>query len=245
MMFKINAMKKLTDIANDISTTLNKVGYDLIKEDKESLYTLLGSEQFLEDFNDKDITTEINSKSYFLISFLQTKRRLKERKDKLFQFKDLLQKTKDKNIKDNTIDFLEQNEIISFIVHICDYFTDQKFIEKLPGQNSNGKYKYFYEIIEKIQNSDRKSKYFLSHHIGNLSLFKTSICRKNIEHKNKVNQSVMTLDDYKKFGLTYYKKASKHEKAEEEGMKTTLQKVSNNFDVVRSTIDLVFEDFGN
>jgi hypothetical protein len=233
-------MKKLTEIVNDISTTLNETGYELIKEDRESLYKLIQSEQFLQDLKKNEVVDKISTESYFFILLSQLERKI-DNDQVLNKFIDIYNKTNNERTSNvsrkNIKEFLTVDHK-NYIANICKYFLDRRFTEKIPGQQKSGNFKYIYKMIDEIQNSNEKNKFYVSCHIGHFSLYKSAICRKNIEHRNQTKNRIMTLRDYKKYGQTYYKKASKY-KIDKETNKI-LNYFSKKYDMVRSVIDTMF-----
>lgn len=234
-------MKSLTDIANDISTTLNDTGYELIQEDDDSLYSFLSSQKFFQDLNEYSFSNKLSPESYFTILLLQLSRQVQEKESILHIFNKNLNKTSTKQQYDGKEinNFIKKYRNLEFLVNILNYFLSDEQIKSLPGEN--GEYKYIFKMIKKLKNiKSNKKKYYISCHIGNFSLFKTGLCRKNIEHRNKYKNRPMTLSDYEKYGKSYYSKASNTDLAKEQKLDNTLYSISKNFNMARSTIDTVF-----
>ena len=235
-------MKTLPEIVNEISSTLTQKGYELIKEDRDSLYQLLKSDQFQKDLKKSEIIlSDLSTQAYFFILLHRLEKEINENQKIITLLNEIYKKTENKRLSEKNLKPFFTESYKRYISNICKYFLDSKFTRKLPGQRDTEEYKYIYKMIDKIKKSDKSEKYYISCHIGHFSLYKSAICRKNVEHRKEHKNRIMTLKDYKKYGQTYYSKASDHDLAKED--KTILKTISEKYDIVRTLIDGLFSNF--
>lgn len=232
---------ELVDLVKTVSDRFPDEAEDLLREDTQSLKVYLASEAFLEDLLTDNSPIDVGTDVFFLVLLYQLQRKINE--DERFQrdFLHQLRDTSDRSWSKSTVEtFLDDQHLIFYLVEMLDRFIDAEELYNLPTRD-DGECRYVFEMIEASRDSNDSERYQIFCHIGNYSLYLTGVFPDYIRYRHERKNRPMDVDSYCDYGKAYYEKASKHRLAKKKSMEPVLRKLSRGYDLVRTSLELMFK----
>lgn len=233
-------LDEIIEVVDSVSPQIDEQAKNLFREDHQSLKVYLGSQSFFEDLMAEDSSVRLSPEILFFIMYEQFKRKLRDESS--------FQKLMIENMKENGADqissevspeFFEDQSLIQYLVTMLKRFVKTNDVYKLPV-NDDKRYKYVFEMLEASRDSSDTESFQIFLHIGNYSLFLTGLFPEWIRYRHEHKNRPMDIDSYRKYGKTFFDRASNHRLARRRKLEPVLSKLSKGYDFVRSSVELIF-----
>lgn len=236
----LNWSEEMVETIQKVSDDLPRDAVDLFEEDSESLTVYLRSEAFLDDLLENDDPLSLDPKLLFFVLFEQFKRKIDENPDFQQEMASILKETgSDIWPTDRTFHFFEDEKLIDYLTDMLNTFVHTDQVYQLPGKGDD-EYQYVFEMLEAAQDSSDTEAFQIFCHIGNYSLYLTGIFPEWIRYRHEYKNRPMDVESYRNYGKTFFDRASKHRLAKRNDLQPVLSKLSEGYDLVRSSIELIF-----
>lgn len=231
----------LVDLIKTVSDSFSEDAENLLREDQRSLREYLGSEAFLEDLLAEPSAIDLPTDYFFFILFHQLYRKFQDEEIFRNDFKETLDGRTEQNWEVASIRrFLRDERLLFYLVNMLGDFVETDQVHQIPSLDDR-EFHYVFEMIEASQDSTDSQSYRIFCHIGNYSLYLTGVFPDWIRYRHERKNRPMNVDDYSDFGRTYFNKASKHRLARKRRMEPVLKKLSEGYDLVRTTLEMLFK----
>lgn len=232
---------ELVDLVKSVSDTFSEDAEELLREDQQSLRRYLGSEAFLEDLLARESAVTLPTDYFFFILFHQLHRKFHDDEEFHRDFKEALASRSDRSWGESSIrEFLEDERLLFYLVNMLGDFVETERVHQVPSLDDR-EFHYVFEMIEASRTSTDSQSYRIFCHIGNYSLYLTGVFPDWIRYRHERKNRPMDVDDYSDFGKTYFNKASKHRLARKQHMEPVLKKLSDGYDLVRTSLEMLFK----
>lgn len=214
------------DLIREFKSLPNKA-HSLFEEDRDSILEFIKSEQFFDCLFENKIIKNIDIEIFFYALLIH----INENRE---QF----------NLDDNKI---KHTRTLEYLASTLKQFLHSNDIYNLPVKDDNKQYKYIFEMIKACQNISDQERFFVFCHIGNFSLYKTTIKAENTQYRTEFKDRPIGEEEYENYARTYYKKASDHKTAKQMNLEEPLYQLSNDYKklskLVKQTLnELEFEN---
>lgn len=231
----------LVDLVKSVSDTFSEDAEDLLREDQRSLRQYLGSEAFLEDLLAEELAIDLPTDYFFFILFHQLYRKFQDEETFEQDFKEALNSRSNQTWETSSIrQFLEDERLLFYLVNMLGDFVETEQVHQIPSLDDR-EFHYVFEMIEASRTSTDSQSYRIFCHIGNYSLYLTGVFPDWIRYRHERKNRPMDVNDYSDFGKTYFNKASKHRLARKQRMEPVLKKLSEGYDLVRTSLEMLFK----
>ncbi len=241
MMPTENWRKKMINAVEKIDPDLSPEALELFRNDAESLRQFVGSRDFHEILLNRQDSLSLGFEEFFTVLMEQLLGRLRRDEEFRNYFLEVLARVSDRGwTYERTIEFLEDDDLLAYLVSTMIRFGDRKQVYSLPGEDRE--YRYIVDLIKLSVESSQSRSYRIYCHIGNYSLFLTGLFPGWIRHRHEVKNRPMDVESYCQYGRTYFGRAAEHDLAEKQRTRPVLRKLSRGYDLVRSSLIFVFRE---
>jgi hypothetical protein len=241
MVFQADFYDDLIDLAKTVSESFSEEAEELLREDPQSLRRYVGSQAFLDDLLSYDPPLDLRTEVFFFVLLYQLRRKFRRDEDFRQEFRESFLSTSDRSWSPESVErFLDDGRLLHYLVDLLDTFVDSETVHTVPGMEDQ-EFRYVFEMIEASQTSGERQSYRIFRHIGDYSLYLTGVFPDWIRYRHERKNRPMDVDDYSDFGRTYFNKASKHRLAREKRMEPVFKKLSEGYDLVRTSLEMLFK----
>lgn len=225
----------------EVDPHLSPEALALFRKDPDSLRQFVGSGDFHSTLVDNDQSLSLSLEQFFTILMEQLFGRLRRDEDFREHFLRVLARVSTSQWSPNqALEFLKDQDLQAYLVSRMIQYADREQVYSPPGEDEE--YRYIVDLIELAVESDRHRSYRIYCHIGNYSLFLTGVFPAWIRHRHEVKNRPMDVDSYCEYGKTYYGRAADHDLARKNETRPVLSKLSEGYDLVRSSLVFMFQE---
>jgi len=184
----------------------------------------------------------VDAEIFFAILFKQFQRRIEQDDGFRERFRSLLDEAPGSDWTiDHTRDFFEDEELIQYLVDMLQRFMKTEEVYQLPGQTDE-ECRYIFEMLDAAADADRSQTFQIFCHIGNYSLYLTGVFPDWLQHRHRYKNRPVDINSYRNFGKAYFERAANHELARKRRLTPILTKLHNGYDLVRTSLNIIFTE---